>query len=147
MVDLKTAFQKADLYVVLVHDIGTNVSNWVDTSNGNLPLLFRYLAVATDSVTRWPEAEAIADKSASTIAKVIVKLICRYTNIRVLITDQGREFANEVNEEICHRLKIDHRLTTAYHPQSKGQTERYLQYLNLAHWGQVICWLYHNWFR
>ena len=82
------------------------------------------MAVATDTVTKWPEAEAIPDKSASTIARVIVRLICRYTNMRVLITDQGREFVNEVNNAICRRLQIDHRLTTAYHPQSNGQTER-----------------------
>ena len=85
---------------------------------------FRYLAVSTDTVTKWPEAEAIPDKSAATVAKIIVKLICRYTNIRVLITDQGREFVSTINEEICNRLNIDHRLTTAYHPQSNGQTER-----------------------
>ena len=45
--------------------------------------------------------------------------------MEILITDQGREFCNEVNDAICQKLGIDHRKTTAYHPQSNGQCERF----------------------
>ena len=34
-----------------------------------------------------------------------------------------------MNDDICRRLGIDHRHTTAYHPQSNGQTECYNQTL------------------
>lgn len=83
----------------------------------------------TDYLTKWPEAEAIKDKKASTIAEFLVKVICRYSSIEVLITDQGREFCNSLNDEICQRLGIDHRRTSAYHPQSNGLTERFNQTL------------------
>ena len=46
-----------------------------------------------------------------------------------VITDQRREFCNALNDDICKSLGIDHRKTTAYHPQSNGQTERYNQTL------------------
>ena len=36
---------------------------------------------------------------------------------RVITSDQGREFNNELNRELAKRLGIDHRLTTPYHPQ------------------------------
>ena len=36
---------------------------------------------------------------------------------RVITSDQGREFNNELNRELAKRLGIDHRLTTSYHPQ------------------------------
>ena len=36
---------------------------------------------------------------------------------KVITSDQGTEFNNQLNEELMQRLKIDHRLTTAYHPQ------------------------------
>ena len=36
---------------------------------------------------------------------------------RVLTSDQGSEFNNELNKELMTLMKIDHRLTTAYHPQ------------------------------
>ena len=36
---------------------------------------------------------------------------------KLLTTDQGSEFKNRVNDEMMVLLKINHRLTTAYHPQ------------------------------
>ena len=36
---------------------------------------------------------------------------------QVLTTDQGTEFKNELNDELMQILGIEHRLTTAYHPQ------------------------------
>ena len=36
---------------------------------------------------------------------------------QVLTTDQGKEFRNQLNEELMKSLGIKHRLTTAYHPQ------------------------------
>lgn len=94
------------------------------SANGN-----RYIMVITDATTKWPEAHPIPNKEASTIARVLIKLICRYSSIKVLITDQGREFCNAVNNFICDILDLDHRTTTAYHPQSNGQTERFNQTL------------------
>ena len=35
---------------------------------------------------------------------------------RVLTSDQGTEFHNQINEELMTWLKVDHRLSTAYHP-------------------------------
>ena len=73
------------------------------------------------------------EKSSATVAKIIVKLICRYTNIHVVITDQGCEFMSTINEAICKRLNIDHCLTTAYHPQSNSQMERQSSYPTDGH--------------
>ena len=36
---------------------------------------------------------------------------------QVVTTDQGREFNNHLNKEMMTALNINHRLTTAYHPQ------------------------------
>ena len=38
---------------------------------------------------------------------------------RVITTDQGSEFRNRLNKEMTTLLGIEHRLTTAYHPQVK----------------------------
>ncbi|KAL6741772.1 hypothetical protein Aduo_014995 [Ancylostoma duodenale] len=43
---------------------------------------------------------------------------------RVLITDQGREFCNKEMGQFCNTNGIDHRVTSAYCPQSNGLTER-----------------------
>ena len=36
---------------------------------------------------------------------------------RVVTSDQGKEFNNNLNEELMKLLGIQHRLTTPYHPQ------------------------------
>ena len=36
---------------------------------------------------------------------------------RLLTTDQGKEFKNELNKEMMNSLGIKHHLITPYHPQ------------------------------
>ena len=47
----------------------------------------------------------------------------------VVTTDQGKEFRNHVNKELMGVFGIQHRLTTAYHPQANGLDERLNQTL------------------
>ena len=47
----------------------------------------------------------------------------------VITTDQGREFRNEINRVLMDAFGIEHRLTTAYHPQANGLDERFNQTL------------------
>ena len=58
---------------------------------------YRYVIVLTDYLTKWPEAEAIKNKEARTVAKFITKVVCRYSDAKVIIKDQGCEFCNAVN--------------------------------------------------
>ncbi len=53
----------------------------------------------------------------------------RYGCTKVLISDQGREFVNDINKNLLAQLKTDHRISTAYHPQTNGLVERFNQTL------------------
>ena len=56
-----------------------------NTINGN-----RYILVAVDYFTRWPEAYAIHNQEARTIAqKLVDEWVCRYVVMQRLQTDQG----------------------------------------------------------
>src|SRR5579884_1270967 len=86
----------------------------------------RYIAVAIDPLTKWPEAKAIPNKEASTIAKFIFEeIICRYGCLKELQSDQGTEFTAQVIEELTTRFGIKHKFSSLYHPQTNGIVERF----------------------
>ena len=48
----------------------------------------------------------------------------------VIITDQGREFVNSLSAQLYQKTNTQHRITSAYHPQTNGLTERFNQTLS-----------------
>src|SRR5437588_5849652 len=65
------------------------------------------------------------DINAKQFAIVFLKEIFRLHGLpRDIITDRGSIFTSDMWEEITNKLNIDRRLSTAYHPQTDGQTER-----------------------
>src|SRR5205085_11105855 len=55
----------------------------------------RFLIVAIDYLTKWPEAKAVRDKRAETIASFVVdEIICRDGVSSEIVTDYGTEFVN-----------------------------------------------------
>ena len=47
----------------------------------------------------------------------LMQLFMRMGIPKVVTSDQGTEFNNQLNEEFMRLLNIDHRLSTPYHPQ------------------------------
>ena len=56
----------------------------------------------------------------------------RFDCCSVMISDQGREFLNNVKVEVFALTGTKHHVTSAYHPQSNGLTERFNQTLQTA---------------
>jgi IS30 family transposase len=75
------------------------------------------LLTISDYCTKWVEAVALHTKCASATAGALFQIFMRLGIPRVITTDQGSEFRNELNKELASLLGIQHRLTTAYHPQ------------------------------
>ena len=44
----------------------------------------------------------------------------RFGCAKILISDQGREFVNSINDELQNLLGTKHRMTSVYHPQTNG---------------------------
>lgn len=86
----------------------------------------RYILVAMDYFTKWPEAYAMPDQSAPTTAKFLVnEMFARFGCPEELHSDQGRNFEAEVFQEVCRLLGIRKTRTTPLHPQSDGLVERF----------------------
>ena len=89
------------------------------TKNGN-----QYILVLIDNLTKWPEAFAMPDQTALTVAKIFVEqVICRHGMPRTLLTDRGTNFLSKLFQEICKFLKIERLLTTSYKPSTNGLCE------------------------
>ena len=60
-------------------------------------------------------------------------IICiRFGCCEVIISDQGREFVNKVKEQLFRLTQTHHKVSSAYHPQTNGLTERFNQALQAS---------------
>jgi len=76
------------------------------------------------------EAKVVKSNNAKMTAVFFFEnIIMRFGCPRVLISDRGTYFLNEVIAEITERFYIDHRKIVPYHPQTNDQTERVKQTL------------------
>jgi len=57
-------------------------------------------------------------------------VILRFGVPHSIISDLGREFQNELWDEICRLLGIAHLRTTAYNPSTNGKIERWHRSVN-----------------
>ena len=62
------------------------------TEEGN-----KYIIVVTDYFTKWPEARAAPTKEAFHVANFLFDLFLRHGCPDITISDQGKEFCNQVN--------------------------------------------------
>ena len=86
----------------------------------------KYIIVMTDYFTKWPEAEAVQNIQASTIADFIYRTIyCRHGAPEKIVTDQGSSFVNYLVTALLEVIGTRHTLTTSYHPQTNGLTEKF----------------------
>lgn len=77
----------------------------------------KYLAVAIEYLSNWPEVKPIPSKSAEEVATFFTSIVYRFGAMKCIIHDQGREFMNKVISGICAQFDIQENVTAAYHPQ------------------------------
>ena len=86
----------------------------------------QYLLTCVDHLTGWAEAIPIASKKAETVQEAFMDhIVARYGLPQVLLSDNGGEFTSTAFENWLREYGVDHHLTSPYHPQSNGMTERF----------------------
>ena len=85
---------------------------------------YRYLITGMDHFSKNIEMHALKTKLAKEVAQFIYEeIICRWGLPDVIITDQGHEFCNAINDKLMERVHCKHRITSSYHLQSNGLVE------------------------
>ena len=114
------------------------------TKNGN-----RYIIVAMDYLTKWPEAKPVKEATAKeTVQFVYEDIICRHGCPGKILTDRGTHFNNLLLKGLMKKFEIQHLMSTPYHPQTNGLVERFNRTLgealaksateNIEEWDQYI---------
>jgi hypothetical protein len=89
------------------------------TKNNN-----NYLLVMIDICSRFVVLRPIADKTATSVAEALVGIFCEFGIPRIVQSDNGKEFVNQVMTRFKEKAGFEHRLITPYYPQSNGAAER-----------------------
>ena len=70
--------------------------------------------------------KAIPDKEGATVANAIYeKLIIEHTCPQILLSDNGKEFTNDLLAYVCEQHNIEQHFISPYMPQSNGKTENF----------------------
>ena len=84
------------------HRVGVDVLQLPLTEKGN-----RYVVVFMDYLTKWPEAFAVPDEKAETIARLLVEeIVCRHGIPEELLSDRGTNFLPSLLQEVCKLLEV-----------------------------------------
>ncbi len=107
------------------HRIGIDlIGPLKETPRGN-----KYIITCTDYHSKWAEALPLKTKEAGSVADFLYDLVIIHSCPSIIMSDQGREFINKVISNLCEKLHIDQRISSAYHPQTNGLDERFNQTL------------------
>src|SRR6266487_1432804 len=86
----------------------------------------KYIIVAMDYLTKWLEARAVSEATAEVTAQFIYEqIICQHGCPQIILSDRGTHFNNNVIKRLMEKFKINHLLSTSYHPQTNGLVERF----------------------
>ena len=83
--------------------------------------------IIVDVATRFVILRPYQTKSADEIARLIFTVMCNFGIPKVIQSDNGREFRNQLLKHLGKLAHTQLRFTTPYHPRGNGVVERYVQ--------------------
>jgi transposase InsO family protein len=125
---------------------------------------WEFLFVAIDDHARIGFTDVYPDESKASAVQFMRNAAAYYQSlgvrVRGLLTDNGSAFRSKEFARTCHDLRIKHRFTRPYRPQTNGKAERFIQSA-LREWAygfvyensrqrtdQLDAWIHHyNWHR
>jgi hypothetical protein len=117
----------AGLWEIITVDLITELPPSED-NNGNI---WTAILVVVDQLTKRAHFMQCSNETMATnIATMLYQHIFKLHRLpHQIISDRGTQFAAQVFQEFCKNLGIKSSMSTTYHPQTHGQTERVNQSL------------------
>lgn len=89
------------------------------TERGHLGIM-----VIVEYLSKFPVVFPIKSKTAAEISRLLFAYIAMFGPPREILSDQGREFVNEIVSTMCKNFGVERRVTSPYHPRTDGLVER-----------------------
>ncbi len=81
------------------------------------------------------------------LAKVIINVVVRHYGVpESIVIDRGSLFTSKFWSSLCYFLRIKRKLSTAFHPETDGQTERHNSTME-AYLRAFVIWEQDDWAR
>ena len=90
---------------------------------------WRYLIVAYDLHSKWPEVRAVNSVTSNAVISFLEELFSRWCLPKKIITDNGKQFVSRKIEVFFTSLGIEHARTALYHFQANGAAKRCNRFL------------------
>jgi hypothetical protein len=87
----------------------------------------KMLLILVDVCTRFVFLVPIPNKEALTVAEELFRIFTLIGFPRILQSDNGKEFVNEVTRIMTTEMGVQHRLVTPYHPRGNGVAENHVK--------------------
>ena len=84
---------------------------------------YKYFLIVVDVFTRMVFLRPLKNKKSSTL----YSLFCDFGLPKILQSDNGKEFVNNLVEELLNVSRVDHRLSSPYNPRANGAAERFVR--------------------
>jgi ribonuclease HI len=85
---------------------------------------YRYLFIAIDKFTKWPEATPMVNITHGAIVAFLKSIVYRFGVPSRIITDNGTQFTSRLFQEYCEGIGTQLCFASVAHPRSNGQVER-----------------------
>ena len=100
-----------------------------------------YALVVVDSFFKWMEVYAVPNIQAKT--KLVMEFISHFGIPVQFKSDIGKQFECELSRNMCQLLDVEHKMSTAFHPQGNSRVERMVKVIgNLI---AIFCHMYREW--
>ena len=84
----------------------------------------KYILVVIDVFTGFIMLRAMPDKGAETAARNLWEIFCTIGVPKILQSDQGKEFINQILHAMTRLIGVEQRFITPYNPRADGKVER-----------------------
>jgi hypothetical protein len=85
----------------------------------------RFILTVIDLATHYPEAIALPNHTAQSVAKALVTVFSHFGFSREVLSDQGTDFQSDLMKIFLQDFGISHVTCSTHHPESNGCLERF----------------------